>query len=373
MAKPGGEAAGQAPQDPGAGGASPYADALAQQGMGVPSGPASTAPYMIGDMFGSGGIFVMTSSYEGIAPSPGGTVPRFKMAENTSPLPQDRLYFDYSFYNNVPIADPAISVNAVAPGFEKTFFSGLVSFEMRMPLASTLDDKIYLADASGNSPGPTHISGEIGDMAMAFKGLFLRCQHCLLSGGLSMTLPTAEDTLIYGQPTSTSPSVVFDHKSIHVMPFLGMLWTPSPRCFAISYLQFDIDTNGDPVSVDEGNGLTGIGRYRDPTFMYFDFAVGYWVCKRPSPCYFLTGLAPVFEVHVNQALARGPVLSTPGGFQIGGDINGDPLSKISIVDLTVGVHAELCCRTLVTFAYCAPATTDRQFDGQFRLLVNRRF
>ena len=71
----------------------PYADLFAQN-LGAASGPASAAPNMIGDFFGSGGIFVGESFdpiLSGVAPLPGNAIPRFKMAENTSPLPQDRV------------------------------------------------------------------------------------------------------------------------------------------------------------------------------------------------------------------------------------------------------------------------------------------
>ena len=36
-------------------------------------------------------------------PLAGGAIPRFKMAEDTSPLPVDRVYFNYDYYSNVPI------------------------------------------------------------------------------------------------------------------------------------------------------------------------------------------------------------------------------------------------------------------------------
>ena len=78
---------------------------------GATSGPTSAAPNMIGDLFGAGGVFVRIDENETPttltrAPLAGNTVPRFKMADNTSPLPQDRVYFDYSYYGNVQIGRP---------------------------------------------------------------------------------------------------------------------------------------------------------------------------------------------------------------------------------------------------------------------------
>jgi hypothetical protein len=75
---------------------------------------------------------------------------------------------------------------------------------------------------------------------------------------------------------------------------------------------------------------------------------------------------------VNQSLQRSEILSS-GRSQIGGDVNGDPINNITIVDLMVGVHAELCGKTTITAGYCVPATPDREFDGEFRFFLNRRF
>jgi hypothetical protein len=349
----------------------PSSDLFAQN-LGAASGPASAAPNMIGDFFGSGGIFIgdpFDPFYSGVAPLPGNAIPRFKMAENTSPLPQDRLYFDYSFYNDVPITDPAIGVNAYVPGFEKTFLSGRMSFEMRLPMANTLDSDFFL-----NGPNATS-SGEVGNLGMAWKAILLRSRRLALTGGLAMTAPTAHDTRVFEYPRDSVPDIVIRNQSVHLMPFLGALWTPNQRWFAIGYLQVDVDTNGDPVSVDVYESTpVSIGRYQEPTYMYLDASLGYWAYRRNCPNHFLTGLAPMFEVHVNQGLGRAPVLiDSQEALQVGGDINGNPVHTLSIVDLTVGLHAELYRNTTLTAAYCTAATGDRQFEGQFRLLVNRRF
>ncbi len=46
---------------------------------------------------------------------------------------------------------------------------------------------------------------------------------------------------------------------------------------------------------------------------------------------------------------------------------------ISILDLTVGAHVELHKNTTLTAGYCVPLTSEREFDGEFRFFVNRRF
>jgi hypothetical protein len=350
----------------------PPSNALAGN-FGAASGPMSAAPNMIGDLFGSGGVFVqMFDANETLntarrAPLPGNTVPRFKMADNTSPLPQDRLYLDYSFYGDVPINDPGVDVNSFAPGFEKTFFDGRMSFEMRAPMANTLDHNIYFDNTTRTSVN------ELGDLGMAFKMLLVKNERFAVSGGLAMTVPTSPDERFFSNHDDADIDVLMKSESVHLMPFFGVLWTPNDRWFSLSYLQVDVDANGTPVSLDTSEAtLTSIGRYREATFMYLDTALGYWVYRNDCGNRYLTGLAPVVEAHVNQSLERSQVL-TSGSTQIGGDVNGNPINNVTIVDLMVGVHAEFCRKTSISAAYCVPATGDRQFEGEFRCFANRRF
>jgi hypothetical protein len=340
--------------------------------FGATSGPTSAAPNMIGDIFGAGGIFIQNEEGEGPttlgrAPLPGNTVPRFKMADNTSPLPQDRVYFDYSFYGNVQISDPGIGVNGFAPGFEKTFFDGRMSIELRAPMAATLDHNIFFDNSTRTSVG------ELGDLGIAMKLLLVQNERFALSGGLAMTVPTGPDERFFTNHQDPDIDILIKSESVHLMPFFGLQWTPNDRWFSITYLQFDVDANGNAVSVDNGEiSLTPLGRYREPTFMYLDTALGCWLYRSDCPHNYLTGLAPVVEAHVNQSLERSPILSSNGN-QVGGDVNGNPINNITIVDLTVGLHAELCGKTTMTAGYCLPVTGDRQFDGQFLFYVNRRF
>ena len=41
--------------------------------------------------------------------------------------------------------------------------------------------------------------------------------------------------------------------------------------------------------------------------------------------------------------------------------------------MTLGAHAELGKRTTLTAGYCLPLTSEREFDGEFRLFMNYFF
>ncbi len=167
--------------------------------------------------------------------------------------------------------------------------------------------------------------------------------------------------------------MTIDNEAVHLMPFFGTVWTPNERWFVNSYLQVDVDANGDGVTgatfSTSGPPTQFIGRYRDTTFLYADIGVGYWARHTNDASRALTGLAYVCEFHMNQSLEGQQVLSS-NGFQVG-----SPIENQSVFDITVGAHLEFYTRTTVTLAYCTPlnSDSDKQFDGQFRLLFNRRF
>jgi hypothetical protein len=292
-------------------------------------------------------------------------MPRFKMAEDTSPMPTDRAYFIYDFYGGVPyngVADGnSISLSGFTPGFEKTFLGGAMSVELRLPMASTLDNTIFLGGGTGTG------DGEIGNLGVSVKALLYRTDTIAISGGLAVDCPTAKNSICVGVDGAAIQMV---NQSVHLLPFVGGLWVPNDRLFAIGFIQFDIDANGDAVN----NGSYGDGTfqsfggpsllYREQTMLYLDGTVGYWL-RRNDDSHVLTGVAVFGELHLDQSLNTAAPLSTEVG-----DMSGN---TISILDMTVGADFQIGPLTTVTTAYCTPLTTEREFNGQFRLFINRRF
>ncbi|MDB5387318.1 MAG: hypothetical protein JWM11_2964 [Planctomycetaceae bacterium] len=299
-------------------------------------------------------------------PSPsqgGGVVGRVKIGENTSPMPRDRVFFNYSYFNGVPLAPGGVNVNRFTPGFEKTLFDGLSSIEFRAPFATTLSTDIM---ANGLTDGSNL---EFGNLSFAYKQLLYHDDDLLISGGSQLQLPTADAVNVNLADGTTIVRV--KNQAVHLMPFVGALYTPNERLFSQGFIQLDFGANRDRVLTNlDMTKLTRVGTIGDAPFIYLDWSTGYWIYLADNPNAFLTGIAPIGELHLNQSLQSSDVLQAPGNFQIG-----TRNSNISVLNAVVGTTFQFGPSSSLTAAYCTPlgGGSDQQFNGEFRLTFNRRF
>ena len=151
-----------------------------------------------------------------------------KLAENVSPIPRDRIFFNYSLFNRVPLTPGGIDVSRFSPGFEKTFLDKQASLEVRTPFSTTLDNTIITDGSSSTS------QLKFGNMFLSLKGILIGTDCWAITGGTSLILPTAQDTRIFtpnGQSGFGGQEILnISNESVHLMPFLGAVATPgSPR------------------------------------------------------------------------------------------------------------------------------------------------
>jgi hypothetical protein len=167
-------------------------------------------------------------------PAAGGAfVGRLKIAENNSPLPRDRVFVNYSLFDNVPLVAGGVTVNRLTPGFEKTFWNGAGSVEVRVPMAASVNSTIL-------SDGPPDLGNvQFGNAFLALKFLMLERSRTLISAGLSVTAPTAEDLRVRMRDGTDLLHV--ENQSFHVMPYVGWLGLLNDRWFTQGFLQADFD------------------------------------------------------------------------------------------------------------------------------------
>jgi len=305
---------------------------------------------------------------------PGYAVGFVKLTENQSPIPRDRVYMTYSYFKNANFYPTRADVNRFMPGFEKTFYDGWTSVEIRTPFAATLSNGQTIM------PGGAGVSEyrdiQFGNMSVIFKTLVWEEKTWAFTTGMQVMLPTANNTYVNGQNAlgQNIQNVYVANESVHLMPFLGGIWAPNERWFNQGLLQVETDANGNLAYVNNnfetgiaGRDLTQVGRIRYPNFMYISLGTGYWLYKDKTQNF--TGFSPVMELHVNQALGEYCPIQAYG-YQLGPN-----LGQVSVTNGLVGCNFEWGERSTLTFAYVTPlgGGVDRFFDGEFRALYNWRF
>ncbi len=304
-------------------------------------------------------------SYDRAVSLPSSVTGRMKLAENVSPLPQDRVFMNYSLFNNVPLTTNGITVNRFTPGFERTFWNKLASIEVRTPFATTLDSNIF-TDGSTNTR-----NAEFGNMFLALKGLLLANDTWATSAGLSISVPTADDNRVYNAQGTELLRVV--NQSVHLMPFIGGIYTPTKRSFIQGIFQVDIDTNGNEVLArTSASGLNRIGSFQDSTFMYCDVAMGYWLIKR-NRCdrALIHGVIPVVEGHWNRSLNNADIVSDiDSRFVVRPSVN-----QLDVMNVLSGLTFQFRKNARMSLGYVVPIGNgaDRVFDSELRVTWNKYY
>lgn len=354
----------------------------------------SSVQYMIGDGFGGLGspvvvtpqvvnappglgavvvVFAQGRNVAGTIPSfsggGGGTVGQTKLAEGFNPIPRDRVFINYSFFNTVPLTATGLNVNRYTPGFEKTFFDGLASFEMRTPFAGTLS-------SSQNDLTNPATGTEFGDLFMSLKVLLASGQRYSFAGGMSFTAPTARDIQYATIPQTTIQQLRLHNDAVHLLPYGAFLWTPNERFYSQALVQLDVPTSGSRVTgiVDNQPDAT-LGTLTNQTLYYASLSAGYWLFQNRSDG-LITGLSPVAEFHYNQTLSSANSVTIGGQNQGTGRITiGSPTYQFQLLNATVGANAMLGPMSSLLLGYTTPIGSDgdRQFNGEFRLVFVRRF
>ena len=325
---------------------------------------------MLGDSCSCSGSGLAFSDSYGTVPVSGGlSVGRFKVAENTNPLPQDRVFFNYNHFENaysVSTFFPQqrvrdVNVDRYTLGGEKTFHDGASSVELRIPFAATLRNDLNVArldDVEGV---------EFGDIALNFKRVLYRQSRCAIAAGLGLTLPTGPDAKMI----LVNDELTVNEDAVHLLPYVGLLLTPSERLFTQFFAQFDFDANGNRVSF---NG-EDVGAFQEQTLLFLDWSVGYWLYRRCCPdCdgvahEGLVGVAPILELHYTSTLSQTDRVSTDGGTLA--NLSG----RQDLLNLTGGLEAQFGGNWFVRAAGVVPLkeNPDRRFDAEFLFQINRLF
>jgi hypothetical protein len=258
----------------------------------------------------------------------------FKIADNMSPRPMDRVFFTFNYFNNL---DGSIN-SRVAPGlggmqayryvfgYEKTFWDGNASIGVRLPLDSLSARRLGTSTALGN--------------LTVFSKLIVLQQPGtgnLVSAGLAVTMPT-------GPSSFGGERGVFGYRDAQIQPFVGYTWMRG-RFYVQGFEAIDIPTDANDV-----------------TMQYNDAGIGYFVYRDADPGALLSAIAPTFEAHANIPLNH-----------VGAFRGFDPAGTPDVVDLTFGVNILFRQRSMLTVGFVNPVTGPRPFSQEWTLLFNYFF
>lgn len=272
------------------------------------------------------------------------TIRTLKIAENQSPLPQDRVFFSFNFFDDFGAIYNERDNNGVTNmrvyqevfGFEKTFFDRDASIGFRLPLNSlTIDSVIPDFDDTQTSLGSLNFFLKF----ILNETTWSNGERFYLTGGLSVTPPT-------GPRNFASYGELVGFKSTYLEPFVGYLYS-SGRFYAQGFSSVEV-----PVGTGDN----------DVTFIHNDIAFGYFLFnRRNEPGRLVTAMAPTWETHVNTPVNHRGIRA------------GDIASSADSVVFTWGLNTEIRRRGIITFGYATPVTGPNIFDGEFILQLNYVF
>jgi hypothetical protein len=316
---------------------------------------ARTPERMHGDQFATSIIpgipgSIPPSSFGNSAIAPGKpsviypTIRGFKIAEDESPRPEDRVYFDFNYYDRVNQAalqhfsTDANRVNAYREtfGIEKTFFDGAMSIGFRLPI-NTLEVDAKPGFASEIQSTNT----AVGDLTMIFKfvGWENKKTNDLISFGMAVTADTGS-TNFGGSP------IITGYNDTLLQPFIGYLFHYK-NFFLLGFTELSIPTDSN-----------------DAVLIYNDVGIGYvWDLAKQDNDRILRAVVPMVEGHLNDPLTHQGLFNKPN----------DLAGTADVFSITTGITFVMEHNTTVAMALVTPLTGPRPFELEAQFQLNWSF
>ena len=329
----------------------------------------SRAPDMFGDSFGSITAkiqFIDVANGAGTSlvdlPVAGGSR-QFKN-EYSRAMPTDRVFGLYHHFQNALESSSSngsfrtanANIDRFTFGFEKTFFEGNASVEMRMPFSSPV---------SLSSPGSNFQMQSVGDLVVTFKGMLYSDESQAFAVGLAIDAPTGSD-LNVNLPNSGPASFTLHNNATHLIPFIAYQAAPTEDFFFNGFLQFDTPTNANTVQVQRTGAPVENLSVTNQTLMFVDTSFGYWWYRNPD-AEWLSGLASVFELHYTTAVNNADVVADKAQRVTFGSNAG----HFDVLNLTLGLQANISRSAIIRAGYVTPlrSSPHRFFDNELSVAV----
>ena len=393
------------------------------------AGGLASVPYMIGDTgagtcLGFAGVLDVGLAHPTLACS------RLNVAEANTALPTDRIYYSYRHFEDAtPVSvyqfEQQLDVDRHTLAFERTYWDGMCSVEVRLPIEYRLSSQFssIVAPAFGVIDlvaADNERRTELGNVSLIFKSLLFERESLAISAGLGVTLPTAEDvdyslavsgTVDYADgisaDTNTTFATVFANETIYLLPFMAWAYAPASQWFHQGFLQVEVAANPSRVTAfgsgefeffDNGAPAGLYGFYTGPPSLFFqptpvradlfsqtllraNLGWGYNVWESGNGGGSVDRLAGLFEVHYTSTLQDAnltEILIQQGGTTPSTELQdiqiGNVNNRVDILNLATGASL-LLGNTMFTAGVVAPVRDcpDCGFDVEYNAQVQRRF
>lgn len=341
-------------------------------------------PEMFGD-FRRGGPVLAIQPATGTLPALRTEVPLaagisgLRAAENNHALPGDRVWFAYNYFDaaidiqtvsglGLPPQSQSQSLHRSVIAFEKLLDCGATSIEVRMPFGAAFNADGIAGPAA--APAPFGVESEsVGNLNVLLKRLLYADDRHAWSAGLGVEVPTGSEGLVTYGPISAS----IEPEAVHLVPFLAGTQQHG-RWFTHGFLQLDIASHGDPFRATLNNPADRqfVGRINQPVLMGLDLGGGYWLIPPCDCCNDSGSLAVVGELHYTTPLGNQDELQTDGGLTAV-TINTPIAASDEVLHFTTALQVALDGGWRLRTGVVVPARSERVFDAEYLLQINRRF
>jgi hypothetical protein len=323
-------------QTPEAAAAPPQTEAFSQAPAAGGAAAFTFAPFMIGDQGISAVVRPSTPTpVNPVLARPGGAVAAiaqagrgaFKITENESPRPIDRVFFNYNYFNRVGTGVPDLSlfdIHRETFGFEKTFLDGDASAELRVSVLQQ------------NSGDGTLGATDFSSLTFVSKFALINNRETgnLLSTGMAVTVPTGP---AIPMPTGSGLN------STLLQPFAGYIYVLD-RLYVQGFSSLIIPTDS-----------------RDVLLLANSTGVGYFLYQAPNPGdRLISYVIPTIEGHSTVPLNHRGSDSFPVGFP-------------DLFVLTNGVHIGVGRASNFTVGLAVPLTGPKLYNYEAFAQFNWRF
>lgn len=247
----------------------------------------------------------------------------YTIGDNESPRPQDRLFFNYNYFQNATgDGHTRLDINRETFGAEKALFDDRASIGMRIPVVQTSKS---FSDEAGD---------DLGDLSVILKYAFVNDQATgrVLSTGLVITAPT-------GKAIQTIDGNV--HSTLF-QPFVGYATPIADRAFFQGFSSIIAATDS-----------------RDTTLWINTLSLGYWLYRSEEGGKCLRSVAPTLEAQI----------ATPLDHRDADSLIHYP----DVLTMTTGVHLGLWHRSMLTVGASTPVMGPRPYDVGAVAQFNMKF